>query len=131
MCHVWIVDDSRTILRELENALAPVKKYAEVLFFSSPLRALVEIDDRLKWPDFIVTDVVMPHISGLGMLRIIRNKGCLAPAILLTKTEIEKDILDITVPQNNITDIIFKPIKNDEFLEKVENALHVLHLVGV
>ena len=67
---VLIVDDSRTVLSQIENALAASDE-AEIVGTASNGAEAVQKASELK-PDLIVMDIVMPDIDGLAALRMLQ-----------------------------------------------------------
>ena len=69
---VLLVDDSRTVLAQIENAFAASDE-AEVVGTASNGAEAVQKASELK-PDFIIMDIVMPDIDGLAALRMLQAK---------------------------------------------------------
>ena len=67
---VLLVDDSRTVLSQIENALASSDE-AEIVGTASNGAEAVQKASELK-PDLIVMDIVMPDIDGLAALRMLQ-----------------------------------------------------------
>ena len=42
------------------------------------------LDSTLEMPDLIVMDVLMPHLSGLGVLTALQGAGLETPVIMMT-----------------------------------------------
>ena len=84
---VAVVDDDQRILESL-NILLESADY-EVRLFSSAT-ALLNSDDL---PDIacLISDVAMPEMDGLGLVRALREARCGLPVILLTG---RPDLLD-------------------------------------
>ncbi len=78
-----------------------------------------------EMPDVILLDVMMPEISGLDILRMIREDQRLAhlPTIVLTAADSEEtriEALDL-----GATDFLSKPVNAAELVVRVRNALLV------
>ena len=69
-------------------------------------------------PDFVLTDVRMPHMDGLTMVRRLREKGCAAEFIVLTAYS------DFEYAHNalrlGVTDYLLKPFRDEELEQAVE-----------
>jgi len=71
--------------------------------------------------DLILTDINMPHLDGLKLLEMKKQKGIEIPVIFLTARtdlEAEKRGLDL-----GAADYIKKPIKEDLLLNRVKKVL--------
>ena len=78
---------------------------------------------QIHFPDLIVTDLMMPQLSGLEMIWLIRNEDKLKgiPIILLTaKTDEETRILGT---EGGADAYLAKPFNNRELLAEVRNLL--------
>jgi YesN/AraC family two-component response regulator len=69
---VLLVDDSRTVLAQLENAIEASEK-AEIVGTASNGAEAVQKASELK-PDLVIMDIVMPDIDGLAALRLFQAK---------------------------------------------------------
>lgn len=75
-------------------------------------------------PDFIVSDIMMPKMNGVDLLKKIRNnvETSHVPVILLTaKTNIESKLEGLTYGAD---DYITKPFSVSYFKARIENLLH-------
>lgn len=78
---------------------------------------------KAQRPDLAVLDVMMPGVSGLDAVRVIRSDPSLSdlPVILLTARAQESDVE--TGFDSGADDYITKPFVNKALLERVEQAL--------
>jgi len=77
---VLVVDDDATMRDVLELRL---RKWGYDVVLAADARDAVDILDRSD-PDLILSDVVMPELSGLDLLRSLRSSDPNRPVILLT-----------------------------------------------
>lgn len=72
-------------------------------------------------PDCIITDLKMPHMDGLEMIRCLRERGCQAPIIILTAYD------SFSYAQQaiklGVSDFILKPFHDGELEEAVRRLL--------
>jgi YesN/AraC family two-component response regulator len=69
---VLLVDDSRTVLLQMERAIA-ASEDAELIGTASNGAEAIQRARELK-PDLIIMDIVMPVIDGLAALRVLNDK---------------------------------------------------------
>ena len=77
---VWIVDDDRSIRWVMEKALSRAE--LDVTSFKNASDLLVQL--RKKSPDTIISDIRMPGIDGLQLLKKIHASNPLLPVIITT-----------------------------------------------
>ncbi len=89
---ILIVEDSKTQALGLHNLLVENDYEVSVAFDGLEAQAYLE----KFFPDIIITDVVMPDISGYELCRIIRNNERTKniPIILLTSLASPEDIIE-------------------------------------
>ena len=71
--------------------------------------------------NLIITDQSMPKMSGIEMIRQIREIDKKIPIILVTATKEHNDLIDAI--NLNVTNFIEKPIKYENIVEAIENAI--------
>lgn len=77
-----IIDDSQEILTVLTNFFT--KKGFEVVSASNGLDALKHIERKEAFFDLIITDLVLPNISGVAIISIVKKKFAQTPIIAIT-----------------------------------------------
>ena len=77
-----IIDDSQEILTVLTNFFT--KKGFEVVSASNGLDALKHIERKEAFFDLIITDLVLPNISGVAIISIVKKKFPQTPIIAIT-----------------------------------------------
>lgn len=80
MAHICVVDD-KEILRDSVSA-ALTREDHVVTAFSDPVDAIREIKSRSL--DLVLSDLKMPRMDGLTLIREIRAAGCDMPIIMMT-----------------------------------------------
>ncbi len=83
---------------------------------------------REHYPDIIITDIQMPVMDGLAMLREIRNidKYKSVPVFIMTAYE-EGDYLHQAIPLD-VFEYVTKPLESDKFIESLlKCARHLLN----
>jgi DNA-binding NtrC family response regulator len=77
-----IIDDNEEILTSLKSFLS--KKGYEVVSASNGLDALKLLEAATVDFDLVVTDLVMPNISGVAVTAIIKKQNLKMPVIAIT-----------------------------------------------
>jgi two-component system OmpR family response regulator len=77
-------------------------------------------DDPLSCPDVVVTDVMMPRLSGLGVLDALRRAQLHFPVILMTV--LVDHSVDIVARRLGAVGVLRKPFDVDDLRTAVVNA---------
>ncbi len=77
-----IIDDNQEILTVLTNFFT--KKRFDVVSASNGLDALKHIERKAAFFDLIITDLVLPNISGVAIISIVKKKFPQTPIIAIT-----------------------------------------------
>ena len=77
-----IIDDNKEILAALTDFLS--KKKYDVVSASDGLDGLKLLETEQQGFDLVITDLVMPNISGVGLISIIKKKFPGLPVIAIT-----------------------------------------------
>jgi two-component system response regulator AtoC len=112
---VLLVDDEPGVLFTLKSVLQ--SRGHRTVTSGSGADALA----RLSGVDAVVTDLAMPEIDGLEVLRQVRDRDASLPVILLTAHGSEK--VAVSAMKNGAYDYMTKPFDIDELAMVVERAL--------
>ena len=77
-----IIDDNKEILAALHDFFS--KKHYDVVSASDGLDGLKLLETEKQGFDLVITDLVMPNISGVGLISIIKKKFPDMPVIAIT-----------------------------------------------
>lgn len=69
---IFAIDDEKSALRVLHNAIAQAAPQAEIVDFSLGVDALAAMEDGQACPDVVFTDIRMPRLDGLALAARIR-----------------------------------------------------------
>lgn len=72
-------------------------------------------------PDLLITDVMMPGMSGFELIARLKDENIMPPTIVLTSRQRDEDVLRGL--KLGVLDYITKPFSPTVVLAKVENAL--------
>jgi type IV pilus assembly protein PilB len=121
---ILVVDDDEGMLSALSDLLS-AENY-EVLLARSGAQALTVVYQDP--PQLILTDLVMPDITGLELLRKLRGdlSTCQIPCLVLTGAgEVDSETQAIDAGAD---DYITKPVESGRLLSRVRRALFRSHL---
>jgi DNA-binding NtrC family response regulator len=123
--HVLVVDDDAALLQALPETLRLRIRGVTVDTADSAAAALERIGGRDY--DAIVTDIRMPGMDGLGLLREIRTRRPDTPVLIITGHG--EQALALQALRGGAYDYIQKPIDRDEFVGSLQRAMaaHALH----
>lgn len=117
---VFIVDDSVTILMSMEAILR--KGGYIVAKAASGEEALTKLQGGLK-PNLIITDIHMPGMNGIELIRKIRTMaGIQFVPILVVTTESQQGKRD-EARAAKATGWLVKPVKPDDLMKVVKQIL--------
>jgi len=119
--YLLIVDDDPVNLQVLESIL-PSDEY-ETAMVTSGKEALVLLDQR-EW-DLVITDIMMPQMSGYELARIIRGRFSLTelPILLLTARSQPEDIQSGFIAGAN--DYVTKPVDATELKSRIKALITI------
>ena len=78
---ILLIDDSKETVEGLKSFLD--KKY-EVCTAFNGLEGLKAFDENEKKPDLVITDLVLPLISGIGLISLLKQQSPQTPVIAIT-----------------------------------------------
>lgn len=119
---LYIVDDEPSILQLERNILE--NRGFQVVAFGSPVELLNKA--RLGLPSLFVVDIWMPEMSGIDVIRAIRNISSHVPIVVMTaESRIEVAIEALRAGAN---DFLRKPVVAEELALAVNRLLEVSEL---
>ncbi len=88
-----IIDDDQSILNLLDDFLTSIGY--DVVCTTSSLDGLKQIEDETNRFDLIITDLIMPDISGIGLISILKKDNPHIPIIAITGKGAEPEKLSM------------------------------------
>ena len=117
MIKIFVVEDDISIRSTLCEYLRLADyEVSECSDGSEALRQFVQ-----SRPDLVVLDIMLPGMSGLEILRRIRQKDTTTPVIVLTALGDEED--QVSAYDAKADDYVVKPFSIPVFLKKIESLL--------
>lgn len=124
MSKVLIIEDDEDIL-EIATAFFRQKDY-QVLSYSNSGDALEHLLKGKVTCDVILTDMKMPYVSGLDIIRECRATGIDIPVIVITSYRSMESALEAI--QQGAYDYVVKPLNFPQLQISVERAMHFAKL---
>ncbi len=115
---VLVIDDKPESVELLAEYILRPSGYEPLVATDSEEGLRLALEER---PDLLIVDQKMPKLSGLDILRTLREQQCDIPAILITAYGSEAVIVDAL--RLGARDYISKPFDVDELLQAVEKVL--------
>ena len=119
---ILLVEDDRSVRRYLEVTLQ--RSGYEVITASDGLEGMkLALSSKI---DAVITDAIMPHLSGHQLARFLRDNPKLAhiPIVLLTGQENKQAA---AAPDESIDAFLYKPVKADELTSCLAKLLQKTH----
>lgn len=117
---ILIIEDDKS-LQELLLAFFRPKGF-EVVCLDDAESALTELIAAPSQFDAVVTDLMLPHVSGIEFTRRARREGIDCPILLMT---VERSVeLAIEAIEAGADDFVVKPLNFPHVLVSVEKAIH-------
>ena len=117
--NVLVIDDDYHMRVALKESLT--KTGYTVFLAENGMRAIDEIGKRIF--DLVITDVKMPHLNGIELLKHIRKEQPLLPVILVTAYGTIQDA--VSVIKEGAFDYIQKPFTADTLYSTIKRAIGV------
>ena len=114
---ILVVDDDPGLLRLLTIRLRSQNYLVEPV--DGPAKALAAVS-RFR-PDLVITDLRMPEMDGIGLLRELQRRWPSLNVIMLTAHGTIPDAVKAT--QSGAFAFLTKPVEKDQLLEEVRRAL--------
>ena len=114
---VLVVDDERGIRLLLSDALSSAG--FEVSIAKDGQESLDLLDEYVF--DLVITDINMPRLDGIAMLKSMKESGRKEKVIIMTGSPVDQDLLDREIP--GVLMQFQKPFRMDHFLNVVTTAV--------
>lgn len=118
---ILIIDDDQDIL-DLITSFFRVRDY-EIIQYIDALKALDDITQNKVLCDVIITDLMMPNLTGIEFTKKIKLFGITTPIILITANK--KVEIAVEAIAAGAYDFVVKPLHFPQLLVSVERALYL------
>jgi len=117
MSHICVIDDKEILRDSLKTILG--RENHKVTTFADPIEALAKI--RTDQFDVILTDLRMPKMDGLALVKNLRDSGC--EALVIVMTAYGTITLAVEAMKLGAFDFIQKPFEAQTIAVVIERAL--------
>lgn len=120
---VSIVDDEKDITELFKDALVKNIEDVTVVSFNDPILALEHFISNKDQYALVISDLRMPKISGIELLKKMKESNPLVRTILMTAFELD-DLQDKEILEKHVVDkLLQKPIRLDDLFIETNNQL--------
>jgi len=124
---VAIVDDEKDITVLFRDALQRIKGIS-IFAFTNPLMALEHFTINKEQYVLVISDLRMPSLNGLELVKKIKDLNPLSRTILMTAFEIDDKLFQEYSKKEIINAFLQKPIRLDDLFVVVNKQLHTYEL---
>ena len=118
---ILLVDDEEMVLNSIKSFFAIESDY-RLEAYTSPVRALEDIEGRLEHFDLVISDYLMPEMDGITFLANVKEKRPLVPRILLTGYADKENAIK-AINNVGLYQYIEKPWDNEDLRLIIRNGL--------
>ena len=125
---VLLVDDEQMVLSSIKSFFAIETDY-RLLAYTSPEKALEELDVNGNRVDLVISDYLMPEMDGITFLAKVREKLPMVPRILLTGYADKENAIK-AINNVGLYQYIEKPWDNDDLRIVIRNGIEKTALLN-
>jgi response regulator RpfG family c-di-GMP phosphodiesterase len=118
---ILLVDDEEMVLSSITSFFAIETNY-KLMTYTSPLKALDDLDQNHQQVDLVVSDYLMPEMDGITFLAKVKEKLPLVPRILLTGYADKENAIK-AINNVGLYQYIEKPWDNEDLKLVIRNGL--------
>ena len=124
---VAIIDDELDITVLFRDAMRGIQGIS-IFTFTNPIMALKHFKFNRNDYHLIVSDLRMPGINGIELIKRIKELNPLVRTILMTAFEIDDELFQKYAEEQLINGFLQKPIMLKDLVKEVDNQLHIRQL---
>jgi len=123
---VSIVDDELDITRLFQDSISGKVNGTSVVSFTNPLTALEHFKDNKEAYVVVISDLRMPELNGLELLKNVKKLNPNVRTILTSAYEVDEDNKFQEYTKEGTIDLFLaKPVSIKRLCEEVSNMLHI------
>ena len=124
---VAIIDDELDITVLFRDAIRGIRGIS-IFTFTNPIMALEHFKINRKDYRLIVSDLRMPGINGIELLKRVKELNPLVRTVLMTAFEFDDELFQQCAQKQIINGFLQKPILLKDLVKEVDNQLHIYQL---
>ena len=125
---IAIVDDEPDILKLLQDFLSKIKGIS-IFTFTDPFMALEHVRMNKNEYVLVISDLRMPNLDGLELVKVIKDLNPLVRTILMTAFATKDDLFQDYARQEIINNFLQKPILLADLYEQVTKELRIYYIL--
>ena len=123
---IAIVDDEPDILKLLQDFLSKIKGIS-IFTFTDPFMALEHVRMNKNEYVLVISDLRMPNLDGLELVKVIKDLNPLVRTILMTAFATKDDLFQDYARQEIINNFLQKPVLLADLYEQVTKELRIYY----
>ena len=123
---IAIVDDEPDILKLYQDFFTKIKGIS-IFTFTDPLMALEHFRMNKNEYVLVISDLRMPNLDGLELVKLIKDLNHLVRTILMTAFAIKDDLFQEYLREEIINDILQEPILLPDLYDQVRKQLRMYY----
>ena len=123
---IAIVDDEPDILKLFQDFLSKIKGIS-IFTFTDPLMALEHVRMNKNEYVLVISDLRMPNLDGLELVKVIKDLNPLVRTILMTAFATKDDLFQDYARQEIINNFLQKPVLLADLYKQVTKELRIYH----
>ena len=123
---IAIVDDEPDILKLFQDFLSKIKGIS-IFTFTDPLMALEHVRMNKNEYVLVISDLRMPNLDGLELVKVIKDLNPLVRTILMTAFATKDDLFQDYARQEIINNFLLKPVLLADLYKQVTKELRIYH----
>lgn len=126
---VSIVDHELKTAQLFHSALCTIKGI-NVFEFTDPVKALQHLKLNKKDYAVMISDLRMPVINGVQLLKTVKDLNPLARTILMTAYDIDDNLIQEYTIKEIINSFLKKPIELNQLLSEVNKQIYCIKYIN-
>jgi DNA-binding NtrC family response regulator len=123
---VSIVDDESDITTLFHDAIRNHLNGTSVVTFTNPVTALNHFKENKEAYVLVISDLRMPELNGLDLLKTVKNLNANVRTILTTAYEVDENNKIEEYTKKGIIDLLLaKPVHLKRLCEEVSNMVNI------
>ena len=125
---IAIVDDEPDILKLFQDFLSKIKGIS-IFTFTDPFMALEHVRMNKNEYVLVISDLRMPNLDGLELVKVIKDLNPLVRTILMTAFATKDDLFQDYARQEIINNFLQKPVLLADLYEQVTKELRIYYIL--